>query len=401
MSTRGDPLEIYMSMKDLRARGAEALQRMTAERSAEPTAQSTSHSTTASGAASGAQPAESGGPAAGAAPTQPALRAISAPGARALLQPELDRLSQQAQQAQEQAQAAQQALAQAVQQQRDNPVELELDRIVEVGGRRRRLSPEEFAELRSNLEANELVHPVVVRLLPESVDAQGRPLYELISGYNRLDVFRLLGRRTIAVRVMAVTDERVSGAAFWSNLLQPSLPDYEKFLGLSQHKAQHGLTDSELARRAGISKTLVSFLMSFAHLPAPAHEILESSPRLLGATLARRLAKVAQSGHAEAVVQALALLSAGEATQEEAVRGAEQQALQPNAVSSTASSSGRKVLASTVQIRSGALDLCRMVSKGTSLRLEFKIDEHRERAQEIVTLAMEDLAAKLAGMDAV
>ncbi len=56
-------------------------------------------------------------------------------------------------------------------------------------------------------------------------------------------------------------------------------------------------------------------------------------------------------------------------------------------------------MASTVQISSRALTLCRMVSKGTSLRLEFKLDEHRERAQEIVAQAMEDLAAKLAGLD--
>lgn len=62
-------------------------------------------------------------------------------------------------------------------------------------------------------------------------------------------------------------------------------------------------------------------------------------------------------------------------------------------------SPGRKVLASTVQIRSGQFDLCRMVAKGSSLRLEFKLEAHRERAQAIVEQAMEELAIKLSSLD--
>ena len=195
-------------------------------------------------------------------------------------------------------------------------------------------------------------------------------------------------------------DAEVDGAAFWSNLLQPSLPDYEKYLGLKQYKDQHDLSDAELARRAGVSKTLISFLMAFGKLPAEALDILDGNSRLLGAACARRLAMVAQSGRATAVIEVLSLLSSGEVgSQEEAALLAEQGHQAKVAEPAEAPSpSGRKVMASTVQISSGALTLCRMVSKGTSLRLEFKLDEHRERAQEIVAQAMEDLAAKLAGL---
>ena len=374
-----------MSMKDLRTRGEQALNRLT-ERSAQDAAA-----------------AKEGGPTDSAAPPL-LMRALTAPGARALLQPEFDRLQDEARQAQEVARQAKEQRDQVLAKLAANPVELELERIVEVPGRRRRLSPEEFADLRANLEVQELVHPVVVRLVPTepgAAEAEAAPRYELISGYNRLDVFRVLGRRTIPVRVLGVDDAEVDGAAFWSNLLQPSLPDYEKFLGLKQYKNQHDLSDAELARRAGVSKTLISYLMAFGKLPAEALEALESSPRALGATSAQRLAKAAQNGRGPAVIEAIQQLVTGEIKeQEEAVRWVEQgPSLQGSTASGPPPASGRKVLASTVQFGNGPLTVCRMVSKGTSLRFEFKLEEHRERAQEILARTMDELALQLIGPD--
>lgn len=366
-----------MSMKNLRQRSADALSRLAAER---------------------AQPSEAAQPSAAAASVP--VRPITAPGARALLQPTIDALNERAESAERALAETRQAHEAAKAQLERNPVELELELIVEVPGRRRRLTPEEFAELRANLESNDLVHPVVVRRIGGSAagearagDGSRRGMYELVSGYNRLDVFRILGRRTIPVRVLDVDEEQVDAAAFWSNLLQPSLPDYEKYQGLKQYRDRHRLKDAEVARRAGISKTLMSFLMSFDQLPDGAKEALDANPRLFGASAARRFAKAAQSGKVDAVLEAIGLLSAGDTTQEDALRIAE------GGSPARVVPPGRKVLASTVQIRSGQFDLCRMVAKGSSLRLEFKLEEHRERAQEIVAQAMEDLAVRLSAIE--
>jgi hypothetical protein len=73
--------------------------------------------------------------------------------------------------------------------------------------------------------------------------------------------------------------------------------------------------------------------------------------------------------------------------------------IQGNAASGPPPASGRKVLASTVQFGNGPLTVCRMVSKGTSLRFEFKLEEHGERAQEILARAMDELASQLIGTD--
>ena len=370
-----------MSMKDLRQRSADALSRLAAERSQSGAFPSADAQTT---------PAAPG----------VALRPITAPGARALLQPTIDALNERALAAEQALAATREAHEAALAHVERNPVELELDRIVEVPGRRRRLSPEEFAELRANLEVNDLVHPVVVRRIPAPATNAGGAaslpdvaLYELVSGYNRLDVFRILGRRKIPVRVMDVQEAEVDAAAFWSNLLQPSLPDYEKYQGLKQYRDQRQLSDAAVARQAGISKTLMSFLMSFDQLPEGAREALDANPRLFGATAARRFAKAAAAGKHASVMEAISLLSAGDMSQEDALRIAD------GGSSSRSMPPGRKVLASTVQIRNGQFDLCRMVAKGSSLRLEFKLEEHRERAQEIVAQAMEDLAARLSALE--
>lgn len=58
---------------------------------------------------------------------------------------------------------------------------------------------------------------------------------------------------------------------------------------------------------------------------------------------------------------------------------------------------GRVVKANTIQIcssQSGRVDFCRMVSRGTSLRLKFKSEEHRALADEIVERVLRELADK-------
>ena len=146
---------------------------------------------------------------------------------------------------------------------------------------------------------------------------------------------------------------------------------------------------------------MVSYLMASGKLPAEALEALESSPRALGVTSAQRFAKAAQNGRGPAVIEAIQQLVTGEIKeQEEAVRWVEQgPSLQGSAASGPPPASGRKVLASTVQFGNGPLTVCRMVSKGTSLRFEFKLEEHRERAQEILARTMDELASQLIGPD--
>lgn len=99
------------------------------------------------------------------------------------------------------------------------PMEVELSRLIRVPGRQRPLTPEERAELKANLDANPLIHPVTI--LPETSDG-----FELLSGYNRAELYEELGRTKIPAVVIDVPKETADVLAFYANLA-PALPDYK------------------------------------------------------------------------------------------------------------------------------------------------------------------------------
>src|SRR5579875_2915561 len=66
-------------------------------------------------------------------------------------------------------------------------LDVPLDALVEVPGRRRKLTSEQFQELKSNLAQHALATPILVRSV-----ADGR--YEIVAGHNRVAAYRELGR---------------------------------------------------------------------------------------------------------------------------------------------------------------------------------------------------------------
>ncbi|MFM0275507.1 ParB/RepB/Spo0J family partition protein [Paraburkholderia aspalathi] len=191
--------------------------------------------------------------------------------------------------------------------------EVDLDLIDEVEGRRRKLSPEEYAELKANLERNPLITPVVLRRRPN-----GRR--ELVAGHNRTAIYRELGRPRIRAVTQDIADEDVSKFAFFSNLLAPSLSDFEKYWNFLQLQTETGLDHAALAEIAGISRVHVTRIMRYDALPEKAKEILFRRPERLGSTAAQALSQIAESGRTEAVIAAIEKLVNDETmTQEQAV----------------------------------------------------------------------------------
>ena len=151
-----------------------------------------------------------------------------------------------------------------------------------VEGRKRQLSPTEFAELKANLAAFPLVNPVAVRVLPGGA-------FELISGHNRVQAFVELGREEIDANLVDLGEDQVLPAAFYSNLLSPSLPDYEKYLGFKNLQEATGKTQADLARESGVAKSMISMLFAFDDLRPVTHALLLQQPQLVSATLVSKL----------------------------------------------------------------------------------------------------------------
>ena len=148
--------------------------------------------------------------------------------------------------------------------------------------RRRSLTQESFIELKENLKNHPLTHPIVVR------PAAGGKL-EIVAGHNRVQAYVELGREEIEADVMDIQDDQVDEAAFYSNLFNSALADYEKFLGFKRIQARTGETQSQMAARTGVSEAKLSYLFSFEKLDSRVLEVIEATPHAIGAKAASKL----------------------------------------------------------------------------------------------------------------
>lgn len=286
-------------------------------------------------------------------------RPITAPGAAAIMRPTFDALEQRAAQAE--------AEVQRLTLEANKQIKLPLDQLVSIPGRRRKLSEDEFVALRENIRNNPLVTPIVVKAL-------GNKRYEIISGDNRVAVYRSLGRESIEATISDLSaDEGVlARAAFHANLLQPELPDFEKYLGFRAEIDRSALSRAEVAAAAGVSPALLSHLMVFEKLPDAAIELLRTSPSVLGFQAARKLVNIAEAGGVAEVVAAIDDLVAGRKGQDEAVREAASKLRPAKAGDATSR---------TVKYKQGRSAYCNVRIVGPELRMTFCDDDTRAQLE--------------------
>ena len=249
--------------------------------------------------------------------------------------------------------------------------DLDINTLVEVEGRRRTLSPDEYAELRANLAASELMHPIVYRPLGDGQN-------ELISGHNRVSIYRELGRDRIkAVPFTGSKAEAEMGAAF-SNLLAPSLPDFEKYRQFVRMQELSGLSQMDIIRLSGLTQGHVARIFSFANLPAEAKELISKTPHRLGGNAAQKLAMLSEQGHAAQVVNAIKkLVEDSTLTQEKAVALASPKAHKPAAPQVQTFNRGKRKVCD-MSVRGGVIALRFSGKQGESVASDWseKIAEY-------------------------
>ena len=258
------------------------------------------------------------------------------------------------------------------------PLELPLDMLDSVPGRQRRLTAEEYAELRENLRHNPLVHPVVVRPKP-----LGR--YEVVSGENRVSVYRELGRATIRVSVLELTDSEADRAAFFANLLAAPLPDFEKWRGFAREKEASGATQVELARLAGVPEATLSKLFAFSRLPAEVVALIEQRPESIGANCAEELAKLCTTPkNITRAVEAVRLVMSGQLLQKQA------------AAHVRATPRPAKAPVKSVRINAGRFRFAELTVGETAMRVTFSAGIDMAHVQARVEALLKELAAEAA-----
>lgn len=257
------------------------------------------------------------------------------------------------------------------------PRRAKLDDLHEIPGRRRKLTAEQYEELRENLKNNPLAHPVTVRIRQEGG-------YEIVSGNNRTAIYHELGRTEIDITILDLTDDETDRTAFYSNLLQPTLTDYEKYLGFKHRMEKMGYTQTQVAAEAGVKQPYVSSLMAFDGLPPEAREFIADKPAIIGASAVEKLAKLAKAGKGDKVIEAVQKLSTGEIkTENDAVHHA-----------AAASAPARPVRPEPVVIRRGRSKYCELVRSNKIISITFSTPEEATSIMAEVQKILEARAQK-------
>jgi ParB family chromosome partitioning protein len=256
-------------------------------------------------------------------------------------------------------------------------LEVALDDLVEVPGRRRTLSAEAYAELRENVRQHELITPITVRVLEGGK-------FEIISGHNRVTAYRELGRDKIKAWPADAGEDKIDELAFYANLLHPDLSAYEKYQGLKKISAQNPeLSHEALADRVGLSRTLVTELLSFDNIPKEALAELEKRPGALGSKALIQLAAMAREGKVGAVVEAIrAAVLEGKTAQEvlQAATGGTKRLSLPRA--------------EPIKIRAGRKNYCTMTAARNVVRIQFESEEERVEIEKEIRDFLESIAIR-------
>ncbi|WP_144063536.1 ParB/RepB/Spo0J family partition protein [Caballeronia insecticola] len=230
-------------------------------------------------------------------------------------------------------------------------LEVPLDSLIEVRGRRRKLTSEQFQELKNNLAQHALATPILVRVLPDA-------RFEIIAGHNRVAAYRDLGRTTIRANVASIEEGEIEFAAFFSNLLSPSLTDFEKYWNFKRLQELSGLSRTEISESAGLSKSHVTRIFSFDALPEAAKTALAEKPERLGSNAAQKLAALTEAGKSDKVVEAVRRLIDDESfTQDKAV--------------AFAAEKPRTVAPSATVVRSGRRKVCEISTRNGVVGVRF------------------------------
>lgn len=214
----------------------------------------------------------------------------------------------------------------------------------EIPGRKRTLTPEAFSELKANLEKNPLLHAIVIQ--PNKAGG-----YNVIAGHNRIQAYRELGREEIEADIREFDEDEAFEAAFYSNLFNSPLSDYEKYLGFKEIQSKTNETQEDLAHRAGVSRSQITQLFAFDRFSQDVKNILSINPHVLGYTAAAKLASVPE----DRILAALGLLVERKCTEAQAVSMAlRTNAIQPAKFSPIIVRTGKKTFAE-IKVKAGLL----------------------------------------------
>ncbi len=154
-------------------------------------------------------------------------------------------------------------------------VEVGVDQVVENPHQPRSVSdPASTEELAESIREHGVLQPLLVTQF--GLDDQGRPRYQLIAGERRWRAARKAGLAQVPVMVKEVTPVEILSLALVENIQREDLNALEAAVAYRQLIDEFGLTQAEVARQVGKSRSTVANTLRLANLPSPVKDALMS-----------------------------------------------------------------------------------------------------------------------------
>jgi ParB family chromosome partitioning protein len=161
---------------------------------------------------------------------------------------------------------------------------------------RRDMEPEALQELADSIRAQGVMQPIVVRPISDKK-------YEIIAGERRWRATQQAGLDKIPVVIRDVSDEAAIAMALIENIQREDLNPIEEAASLQRLQQEFDLTQEEVARAVGKSRSTVANLLRLMSLQPDVRRLVEHGDLEMGhARALLALAGPAQSSAAQTVV---------------------------------------------------------------------------------------------------
>jgi len=132
---------------------------------------------------------------------------------------------------------------------------------------RREFDDEAISELRTSIEENGLLQPLVVRRADDG--------FELVAGERRLRAMRDLGWEAAPAMLRDLSDEAMLVLALVENIQRENLNAIEEASAFQQLIDGFGFTQKEVAERIGRNRSTIANALRLLALPVPIRELVE------------------------------------------------------------------------------------------------------------------------------